>query len=325
MPTHSVTSFDIVIPVFNEKVEIVKNTVRLLKETLSTTPVNIIVVDDGSQKSFGLDELSSFPGITFVQHGVNRGYGAALKTGILSGTGEVIGIIDADATYPVEEFPTLLRYMDTHDMVVGVRTGKIREIPWLRRFPKAMLNMLASYMSGAKISDLNSGMRVFRRDLAYYLWNFFPTGFSFTSTITMGAIMGGFRLKEQSINYFKREGQSSIHPIKDTIRFFRLICRLGLIFYPMKIFMPVTLLLLGGGLAKAIKDYYVQGSIGNLSSMVLLASLQVYMMGLLGTLIVHGRFLRAPSSVQRDQATRGRGPSSESDVEQFPPSKVVNG
>ncbi len=88
--------------------------------------------------------------------------------------------------------------------------------------------------------------------------------------------------------------------------------------------MPVTLLLLGGGLAKAIKDYYVQGSIGNLSSMVLLASLQVYMMGLLGTLIVHGRLLRAPHSLVREQAGKSRASTDES-VQAFPSSKVVNG
>jgi glycosyltransferase involved in cell wall biosynthesis len=297
--------FDIVIPVYNEGIAVVRSTIAALEATFRGNQPTIIIVDDGSDKSFGLDSLANDRRITFVQHSTNRGYGAALKTGILSGTGEIIGIIDADGTYPVAEFPTLLQQMENQDMVIGVRTGKVREIPWLRRFPKRMLNILASYMSGSKISDLNSGMRIFRRDLAYYLWNFFPTGFSFTSTITMGAIMGGFRIKEQSINYYKREGQSSIHPIKDTVRFFRLICRLGLIFYPMKIFYPVTLLLIAAGLAKGIKDYLVQGYLGNLSSMLLLTAVQVFMVGLIGKLIVHSRFLRPPQQTPSKDAVRG--------------------
>ncbi|MCB0322508.1 MAG: glycosyltransferase family 2 protein [Bdellovibrionales bacterium] len=292
------STLDVVVPVYNEPPEVVSNTIAVLREALATIPDSrIILVDDGSAPEFRTEELRKLEGVTFVQHEKNRGYGSALKTGILTGTGDWIAIIDADGTYPVEELPRLVERMPGHDMVIGIRTGEIREIPLLRRFPKMVLNMLASYMAGETIRDLNSGMRVFRRELSYYLWDFFPRGFSFTSTITMGAIMGGFRLYEQPINYYKREGKSSIHPIRDTVRFFRLVCRLGLIFYPMKIFGPVAAILGCAGFFKAFFiDYANDGHIGNLAAATMVAAIQVVMMGLIGKLIVHGRFLHSPTA-----------------------------
>jgi glycosyltransferase involved in cell wall biosynthesis len=284
---------DVIIPVYNESVQIVRESIEACRATFATTPdidATIIIVNDGSDPSFGVDELRNEEGIIYVRHERNTGYGTALKSGVRAGTSPWIAITDADGTYPIADMPKLVEQVGEFDMVVGVRTGEVSEIPMLRRFPKKMLNLFASYMSNTKIVDLNSGMRVFSRELCYYLWPFYPTGFSFTSTITMGAIMGGFRTLDCPINYFKREGSSSIKPIKDTIRFFRLVCRLGLIFYPMRLFMPVALVLFSAGFAKGIfKDYLLHGYIGNFSQLTMIAGIQVFMLGLLGNLIVLNR------------------------------------
>lgn len=295
---------DIVIPVYNEEPEVVVETVKSIQEVFQGKDhISIIVVNDGSDPSFKLDCLKNLEGIRYVEHEKNQGYGRALKTGILTGDANWIAITDADGTYPLEELPRLYAAMEGHDMVIGTRTGSVRQIPWLRRFPKSVLNWLASYMAGTRIRDLNSGMRIFSRDLAYYLWDFFPKGFSFTSTITMGSIMGGFRIKETPINYYKRAGQSSIHPIKDTIRFFRLVCRLGLIFHPVRIFTPVAFVLFVVGAIKGFGfDYRLGGHIGNLSIMSMLSAVQIFMMGLIGKLIVHGRFLRYQRPIQELRA-----------------------
>ena len=159
--------------------------------------------------------------------------------------------------------------------------------------PKWVLNMTASYMAGAEIEDLNSGMRIFSRNLCYYLWGLFPTGFSFTSTLTMGAVLGGFRVKNYPVNYYQRIGESSIQPLKDTLRFFLLIFRLGLLFAPMKIFGPVGAILLIIGAGRGfLRDYFVVGYIGNLAVITMLAAVQILMMGLLAELIVHSRRLK---------------------------------
>ena len=127
-------TLDIVIPIYNESVEVVRATVKAVKQTFrSMEGVTIILVDDGSDKEYDIGSLKKEEGIVFVQHEVNRGYGAALKTGILN-CAPWIGITDADGTYPVESLAVLAKDMNKCDMVVGTRTGKVREIPWSRRF-----------------------------------------------------------------------------------------------------------------------------------------------------------------------------------------------
>jgi glycosyltransferase involved in cell wall biosynthesis len=285
---------DIVLPVYNENINVVAETIKTIQETFAKQEgVTIVVVDDGSDKRHQLDGLRERTDIRFVQHHTNYGYGVALKTGILSGSSERIAIADSDGTYPVAELASMLAEMEAHDMVIGTRTGEIREIPWSRRFPKMVLNQCASYFAGVRIVDLNSGLRIFSRDLCYYLWDFFPRGFSFTSTITMGALMGGFRVKEMPINYYKRTGKSSIKPIEDTVRFFKIISKIGLVFYPMKLFAPVALILFGTGFAKGIfVDYVGQGFVGTLSAILMISGVQIFMMGLIGELIVHSRFTK---------------------------------
>jgi glycosyltransferase involved in cell wall biosynthesis len=288
-------SLDIVIPIYNERVEVVKATVKAVKQSFrSMEGVTIIVVDDGSDKKYDIGSLKEEEGIVFVQHEVNRGYGAALKFGILHGRAPWIGIIDADGTYPVESLAVLAKDIGKCDMVVGTRTGNVREIPWSRRLPKELLNRFASYLAGLRIKDLNSGLRLFSRDLAYYLWGLFPSRFSFTSTLTMGALMGGFRVRDVPIDYYRRNGKSSMRPITDTARFFRTALRLGLLFAPMRVFGPTAGILFTVGFVKGIlHDYVLLGRVGNLAVTLMLTAVQVLMLGLLGELIVHSRSLKS--------------------------------
>jgi glycosyltransferase involved in cell wall biosynthesis len=292
-------TLDIVIPIYNEGVEVVRATVKAVKETFrSMEGVTIILVDDGSDKEYDIGSLKE-EGIVFVQHEVNRGYGAALKFGILHGRAPWIGIIDADGTYPIESLAVLAQDTDKCDMVVGIRTGNVREIPWSRRLPKNLLNRFASYLAGVKIRDLNSGLRLFSRDLCYHLWGLFPSRYSFTSTLTMGALMDGFRVREVPIDYYKRTGKSSMRPITDTARFFRTALRLALLFSPMRVFGPIAGILFTVGLVKGIlHDYVLFGRVGNLAVTLMLTAVQVLMLGLLGEMIVHSRSLK-----HRDPAT----------------------
>ena len=136
---------DIIVPVFNEHLDVVRTTIADLKRALADRPaVTIIVVDDGSDASCRLDALREEAGIVFVRHETNRGYGAALKTGIRSGRAPWIAITDADGTYPVESLSAMIAKMGGSDLVVGARVGDVQEIPLPRRFPKALLNGFAS-------------------------------------------------------------------------------------------------------------------------------------------------------------------------------------
>lgn len=115
----------------------------------------------------------------------NSGYGA-LKAGIRRARGELVAITDADGTYPHAELPALIALASDADMVVGARTGEGVQYPWLRRIPKLFLRRWLELLAGQRIPDMNSGMRVFRRELALRFLQLLPDGFSFTSTITLG-------------------------------------------------------------------------------------------------------------------------------------------
>jgi glycosyltransferase involved in cell wall biosynthesis len=296
------SALDIIIPVFNEDGGVVLSTVLALKKAFAgREDVRIIVVDDGSHAELKLDGAEK-ENVVLLRHESNRGYGSSLKTGIMHGDSEWIAIIDADGTYPAEELQGLVDEMGNADMVVGIRTGQVREIPLIRRFPKYLLNSLASYMAGVKIKDLNSGMRVFSRDLCIQLWNLFPRRYSFTSTLTMGAHMGGYRIREKPINYHKRIGRSSISPIRDTLHFLHIIIRMGVLFHPMKFFGPIAAFLIAMGVLKGfVRDILVIGYIGNLAVMLILSGVQILFMGYLGELIVSSRFLSQREQLRRDR------------------------
>lgn len=285
---------DVVIPVYNEELLVVRETLKDLAQSCKDIVLlNIIVVNDASDKRYELESLKSDQDIHYIEHSVNRGYGSALKTGIRCGKNEWIAIIDADGTYPSRDLPILLEALGNGaDMIVGARIGDICEIPMLRRFPKRMLNSLSSYMAKTKIKDLNSGMRLFKRDLCNTFWNLLPNRFSFTSTITMAAISSGRRVREVPINYHKRVGPSSIHPIKDTIKFVNIILKMGMLFYPMRLFAPLSISLFSFGFFKGfLRDYVLTGAFGNVSVFLMIAALQIMLMGYLAELVVAIRIL----------------------------------
>jgi len=161
----------------------------------------IIVIDDGSQDGTARI-VESRVGVKLVQHDSNRGYGASLKTGIRHATNDLILIADADGTYPIESIPRLLDCIDQFDMVVGARLGQHVRIPLMRRPAKWLLGKLARFLAQRDIPDLNSGLRIFRRELAERFYTLFPDGFSFTITITMAALTNGYRVKYVPVNYY---------------------------------------------------------------------------------------------------------------------------
>jgi len=203
----------------------------------------IIVVDDGSTDDTPniLDRCSME--FQWVRHEQNRGYGASLKSGIRKSRYDIIAITDADGTYPVKDIPKLYGEMTDCDMVVGARTGKKAKIPWLRKPAKWFLAKLANYLSETKIPDLNSGLRLFRKDYVMHIFGILPKGFSFTTTLTLAMLTSDMNVKFIPIEYMKRTGKSKIRPIRDTLNFIQLILRTILYFNPMKVFVPIAFFL----------------------------------------------------------------------------------
>jgi glycosyltransferase involved in cell wall biosynthesis len=281
----------VIIPAYNEE----NGIARVIDQLLAILPgckvpaYEIIIVNDGSADNTG-DAARPYVGdeVRLLEHRTNKGYGAALKTGIRAANYDLICITDADGTYPNERIVDLVAHLLTQDfhMVVGARTGEHVRIPLIRKPAKWFLNKLANFVAGEAIPDLNSGLRVFRRAICLRFFNILPEGFSFTTTITLSMLTNHYFVDYVPINYYARIGNSKIRPIRDTLNFMMLVLRMGLYFDPLKVFLPFSGLLLALALAWGLFSEFVLGRLADTSMMVIvMTSIQVGVIGLLAELI----------------------------------------
>jgi len=295
------SGLSVIIPAYNEEKGI-GPVLPPLQEILAASGLEyeIIVVNDGSSDQTGAI-AAGVEGVIVCEHKVNRGYGAALKTGIRHARYETICITDADGTYPNDRIPDLVALLEKgSDMVVGARTGQNVAIPLVRRPAKWAIGRLASMIAGGNIPDINSGLRVFRKKTVLRFMNLLPDGFSFTTTITLGMLANGYEVTYVPIDYYARKGSSKISPIKDTLNFIQLILRIGLYFAPLKIFLPVSGLLFLVALCWGLFSNFVLGRLADVSTVVIvMASVQVAVIGLLAELINR----RLPSNYKEDKET----------------------
>ncbi len=234
-------AFSVVVPAFNEETGIAE-TIQRLQKTLPTmsTKWEIIIVDDGSSDQTA-HIVQQFPGVVLIQHPTNGGYGLSLKDGIRRATYEYIIITDADGTYPIYDLPRLAEYIPTFDMVVGSRTGKFYRGTFLKYPARKIFLWLSEFATGRRIDDINSGLRIFRRDLVLGFFDTLSQGFSFTTTITLAFMLNGHFVKYIPIDYQKRLGKSHIRYFRDTLRSAQIIVQAILYYNPIKIFLLLSL------------------------------------------------------------------------------------
>lgn len=277
----------VVIPAYNEA-DAIGPTLEKLQAILagSGLEAEVVVVDDGSTDGTSGAVIETAM-VRLIQHPRNRGYGAALKTGIRQARYDTIVIIDADGTYPCERIPELASAIGPYDMAVGARTGENVEVPLIRRPAKWALNRLANYLSGQEIPDLNSGLRAFKRSVALRFFRLLPSGFSFTTTLTLAMLTNDYNVLYVPIDYYARIGSSKIDPIRDTVNFFSLVVRMVLSFRPLRVFVPITLILLTLGGAKVVYDINAYDFHLATSTVVLLTlTFQMIVLALIADLIV---------------------------------------
>lgn len=268
----------VVIPAFNEGPHVAEQ-VEAVREALERTGWRweIVVVDDGS--SDGTAEAAAAAGVRVVRHRRNRGYGAALKTGVAATRMPWVLITDADGTYPADAIPALLARADGADMAVGARVGKTVRIETARRPAKWFLRVLAGYLADQPIPDLNSGLRLMRRSLIEQYLYVLPSGFSFTTTITLASLCNEHPVEWVPIDYHRRLGSSKIRP-RHAYDFALLIIRTICFFNPLKVFIPLGMLLMLAGVAKGVYDVVI-GNLSESAVLGLLGALMVWSVGLL--------------------------------------------
>ncbi len=284
----------IIIPAYNEKNSIIPTIEQVIK-IMNSSKINyeLIVVNDGSTD--GTKELlenfqkqSKNKKVTLCNHNPNKGYGASLKTGIKKAVFNNICITDADQTYPNDQIPVMFKiYTEKQlDMIVGKRNFK--NLPTITKPAKWFISSLANFLIDYKIPDINSGLRIFKKDLSMKYFPIICDGFSFTTTITLAMISNHFSVEYFPIEYFIREGKSKIKPVRDTLNFIQLIIRTILYFNPLKIFLPVSFVIF---LTSVV--FYIVGKMGiffrempkDSIMLLVLCSVQILAIGLLADLI----------------------------------------
>jgi glycosyltransferase involved in cell wall biosynthesis len=286
----------VVLPIYNEKGHL-RAEIDRIRAALEASRYSfeLIVVDDGSNDG-SESELSQIEGITLITHRRNQGSGAARRTGTTAARGRVVVWTDVDMTYPNDLIPELVDSMEGLDHVVGWRQTEEGTHKLLRTPAKWVIRKLASFLSETDIKDLNSGLRAFRRDVAMQYVHELPKGFSCVTTLTMSFLGNGYSIGFFPIEYFPRAGRSKFHWLRDTRRYILQVIRMTLSYNPLKVFLPVGLVLLATGFVKlgfdwAERDFRLAAN----TLLIFFAALQVITVGLLADLVV--RATKSPNSV----------------------------
>ncbi|OZB74565.1 MAG: glycosyl transferase [Halothiobacillus sp. 14-55-98] len=269
------TSLSIILPAKNE-VGAVGDTVSRIR--LVFPDAEVLVVNDGSTDDTA--RVAEAAGARVITHPYSMGNGAAIKTGARHATGEVLVFMDADGQHDPADIPRLLaRLNDGLDMVVGARqSGSQASVG--RGLANRFYNALASWMTGQKIEDLTSGFRAVRankfREFLYLL----PNGFSYPTTCTMAFFRAGYGVAYVPIMAAQRIGKSHIRLIKDGIRFLLIIFKIGTLYSPLKLFLPVSLLHFIVGLSYYLYTYSEFNRLSLASVFLWSAAVTIFLIGL---------------------------------------------
>lgn len=278
----------IIVPIYNEE-SCIGNTLGRIRHIIADVPdyrFEIICVDDGSYDS-SQEILHHEPGITLLAHTANRGYGAALRTGLDYSQQEWAFIVDADGTYELEDLKHLLAEAQAGaDMVVGVREGASIIRSPIRRIALWLLRKMVHGLTGVMVPDLNSGMRLFRRSLYQEFRHLLPEGFSFTTTLTVASLYSGYAVRYVLTHYHHRVGRSSIKPLRDFLGFAILIIRLASYFEPLRFFLPLSIGVFIIAVLRGIRDLVVVNALGSLSVIMVLMAIQFFVLGVITDAVV---------------------------------------
>jgi glycosyltransferase involved in cell wall biosynthesis len=250
-----------VIPIYNEENTLKEyNYVNLLIKKLEENKFNdyeIILVNDGStDKSESYikaikDHNNKIKVISFL---VNKGYGSALKAGIISAKNDTVVITDVDGTYSPESLIEIIEIFNNSkknnlsvgvDMVVAKRNGNNLNKNIIKFFLRLILKTIVQWSSGCKIDDINSGLRIFSRATIMPLFSNLSNFFSFTTTSTLAYLSSNYTIIYHPIEYQKRKGgDSHVKIVRDSLRTLQYVIEATIIYNPLKFFLFLSIIFL---------------------------------------------------------------------------------
>ncbi len=267
----------VIIPVYNEKKSLLE-LIRRISAVLTEFEKEIIVVDDGSDEN--IFPLLENKDIRIIRHPYNIGNGAAVKTGIRASSSDIVVLLDADLQHPPEEIPRLLKEIESYDMVVGARMNNFGYSK--RKAANMFLNILASYVTGRRISDLTSGFRVIKRPILKRFLYLFPNGFSYPTTLTLAFLKSGRSVKFLPVNTeVRKDDKSKVNLFKDGIKFMLIIAKIATIYSPFRIFLPLSLFFFLSGVIYYLYTYLMMHRFTNMSLLLIVTAVIIFMLSLI--------------------------------------------
>ena len=293
------SKLSVIIPAFNESESIA----GLIKAVRNLYPeCEIVIIDDGSTDNTA--SIAVEAGARVYSHPYNIGNGAAVKSGIRVSNGDVLVFMDADGQHDPNDIQRLLAEMPEFDMVVGAR-GKGSQASMGRSFGNRIYNWLGSYVSKFQIKDLTSGFRAIKAEVARSFVYLLPNTYSYPTTITLGVLRTGRSVKYIPINARQRtSGTSNIKLVQDGVRFFMIIIRICTMYSPMRVFLPVSFIMFSLGVIRYAYSYITEGRFTNMSALLFISSIIIFMMSLISEQICQLRFERRERKLRLQRKER---------------------
>jgi len=282
----------IIIPALNES----SGLRGLLPDLVDRFPeAEIIVVDDGSSDNTAA--IAAEHGCRVVRNPYRMGNGAAIKRGVRAARGETLAMMDADGQHSAADLARLWeRYQEEDlDMVIGARSARNHASPF-RRVGNAAFNRLASWMTGRKILDLTSGLRVCSARHFREFLHLLPNGFSYPTTSTMAFFRSGYTVEFEPIRVERREGTSHLRIWREGMRFLVIIFKIGALYSPLKLFAPVSMFLFVSATLLYGYTLWDSGRFTNMSALLYMTSLLTFLIGIVSEQITSLMFARRERS-----------------------------
>ena len=270
----------IILPSYNES-KVIADVISDIKFELNKidSDYEIIIVNDNSKDD--TEKIALQSGVKVISHPYNIGNGAAIKTGIRNCNGDLVVLMDSDGQHKAHDISKMLKFSNQYDMIVGARidnkSGSIH-----RNFANIIFNIFASYITHFKVRDLTSGFRIIKKNIVTKFLYLLPNTFSYPSTLTLALIRSGYSVKYVPVTVEKRIGKSKIKIFSDGIRFLVIILKIGTLFSPLRVFIPISASFFAIGVWHLFyKVFYLDGKYTDFTIFIFIVSIIIFLLGLI--------------------------------------------